>query len=202
MDIKVAGGLSLDIMRQALEQARRGRLHILDKMAEALTTHRPDLSPHAPRITIIRVNTERIKDVIGPGGKNIRKIIELTQTTIDIQDDGTIHIGSPDGVRTEQAIKMIRDLTQEAEVGKIYHGTVRKIMDFGAFVEIYPGTDGLVHISEIATARLDRNDIAKYMAEGETVPVKVLSVDSSGRIKLSRKAAIEELGQGDPKETK
>ncbi len=197
MDIKVKG-ITVDVMRKALEQAKEGRLHILGKMAEALSTHRDDLSPYAPRIVVIKVSTERIKDVIGPGGKNIRKIIELTQTTIDINDDGTINIGSPDGERTKQAIKMIRDLTQEAEVGKIYDGTVRKIMDFGAFVEIFPGTDGLVHISEITAARIDRDDITKYMPEGGTVKVKVVNVDNSGRIKLSRKAAMAELGEEDP----
>ena len=189
LDIKVKG-ITVDIMKQALVQAREGRLHILGCMDEALTEARGDLSPHAPRIVVIHVNTEKIKDVIGPGGKNIRKIIEETQTTIDIQDDGSINIGSPDGERTERAIKMIRDLTAEAEVGKIYQGTVRSIKDFGCFVEIFPGTDGLVHISEICSARIDRNDIAKYMPEGEIVPVKVLAVDQSGRIKLSRKAAL------------
>ncbi len=196
MDIKVKG-ITVEIMRTALDQAKRGRLHILGEMAKAITTARPDISPYAPRITVIKINPEKIKDVIGPGGKNIRKIIEVTQTSIDINDDGSINIGSPDGSRTEAAIKMIRELTQEAEVGKIYTGTVRKIMDFGAFVEIFPGTDGLVHISEITTTRLDRNDIAKYMAEGSQVSVKVISIDQNGRIKLSRKAAMEETDQKD-----
>ncbi|TLN09018.1 polyribonucleotide nucleotidyltransferase, partial [bacterium] len=196
MDIKVQG-LTVEIMRKALDQAKRGRLHILGKMAEALTAHRADLSPHAPRITTITINTEKIKDVIGPGGKNIRKIIELSGTTIDIEDDGTIRIGSPDSEKTKIALKMIRDLTQEAEVGKIYEGTVRKIMDFGAFVEIFPGTDGLVHISEMSRMRVDREDIVKYMPEGSTVTVKVLSIDNTGRIKLSRKAAIEENNEVD-----
>ncbi|PLX44910.1 MAG: polyribonucleotide nucleotidyltransferase [Deltaproteobacteria bacterium] len=191
MDIKIEG-LTVDIMKKALEQARNGRLHILGEMAKAISTPRADLSPHAPRITVITVNTEKIKDVIGPGGKNIRKIIEVSGTTIDINDDGSIHIGSPDGEKTAIAIKMIRDLTQEAEVGKVYEGTVRKIMDFGAFVEIFPGTDGLVHISEIAKERIDRNDIEKFMPEGGTVKVKVLSIDNNGRIKLSRKATLDD----------
>ncbi len=197
MDIKVKG-ITVDIMKQALVQAREGRLHILGCMDEVLSEGRSDLSPHAPRIVVIHVNTEKIKDVIGPGGKNIRKIIEDTQTTIDIQDDGSINIGSPDGERTERAIKMIRDLTQEAELGKIYDGLVRSIKDFGAFVEIYPGTDGLVHISEICENRIDRDGITKYMNEGDTVKVKCLNVDQSGRIKLSRKAAMKDLGLTDP----
>jgi polyribonucleotide nucleotidyltransferase len=197
MDIKVKG-ITVDIMKQALVQAREGRLHILGCMDEVLSEGRSDLSPHAPRIVVIHVNTEKIKDVIGPGGKNIRKIIEETQTTIDIQDDGSINIGSPDGERTERAIKMIRDLTQEAELGKIYDGLVRSIKDFGAFVEIYPGTDGLVHISEICESRIDRDGISKYMKEGDECKVKVLNVDQSGRIKLSRKAAMKDLGLTDP----
>ncbi|TAL17251.1 polyribonucleotide nucleotidyltransferase [bacterium] len=197
MDIKVQG-LTVEIMKKALDQAKQGRMHILGRMEEAIKAPRGDLSPFAPRIVVIQVNTERIKDVIGPGGKNIRKIIELTQTTIDINDDGSIHIGSPDSERTEMAIKMIRQLTAEAEIGKIYQGTVRKIMDFGAFVEIFPGTDGLVHISEISSTRVDRTDIAKYLPEGSVTPVKVLAIDQTGRIKLSRKAALEETGEKDP----
>ncbi|MHB8765510.1 MAG: polyribonucleotide nucleotidyltransferase [Deferrisomatales bacterium] len=187
MDIKVQG-ITPEIMRVALEQARRGRLHILDCMAKALDKPRGSLSPHAPRITVIRVSTEKIKDVIGPGGKNIRGIIAATQTSIDIEDDGSIRIASTNEAQTQAAIKMIRDLTQEAEVGKIYQGTVRRIMDFGAFVEIYPGTDGLVHISEIDRERV--SNVSDYLKEGDSVPVKVIAVDANGRIKLSRKAAL------------
>ncbi len=187
MDIKVQG-ITVEIMRTALEQARRGRLHILDCMDKALTQSRAELSPLAPRITVIHVNTEKIKDVIGPGGKNIRNIIAVTQTSIDIEDDGSIRIASTNEAQTQAAIKMIRDLTQEAEVGKVYQGTVRKIMDFGAFVEIFPGTDGLLHISEIDKERVA--NVTDYLKEGDSVPVKVLAVEPNGRIKLSRKAAI------------
>ncbi len=193
MDIKV-GGITVEIMRTALEQARRGRLHILDCMEKALTAPRPELSPLAPRITVIYVNTEKIKDVIGPGGKNIRNIIAVTQTSIDIEDDGSIRIASTNEAQTQQAIKLIRDLTQEAEVGKIYQGTVRKIMDFGAFVEIFPGTDGLLHISEIDKERVA--NVTDFLKEGDTVPVKVLNVEANGRIKLSRRAAIYEGEEG------
>jgi len=179
MDIKIEG-ITTDIMRTALEQARKGRLHILGCMDKALTEPRAELSAYAPRITVIQVNTEKIKDVIGPGGKNIRNIIQVTQTTIDIEDDGS--------AQTKDAIKMIRDLTQEAEVGKVYEGIVRRIMDFGAFVELFPGTDGLLHISEIDTVRV--NSVSDYFKVGDEVTVKVLNIDQNGRIKLSRKATL------------
>jgi polyribonucleotide nucleotidyltransferase len=187
MDIKVQG-ITQEIMKVALEQARRGRLHILGCMDQALSKNRPELSPLAPRITVIKVNPEKIKDVIGPGGKNIRKIIEVTKTTIDIQDDGSINIASTDEAGTLAAIKMIRALTAEAEIGKVYEGTVRRIMDYGAFVEIFPGTDGLVHISEIDKVKVQ--SVSEFLKEGDVVPVKVVSIDQSGRIKLSRKAAL------------
>jgi polyribonucleotide nucleotidyltransferase len=187
MDIKVQG-ITQEIMRIALEQARRGRLHILGEMEKALATPRPELSPFAPRITVLHVNPEKIKDVIGPGGKNIRKIIEQTKTTIDIQDDGSIHIASVNEAQTLDAIRMIRALTQEAEVGKIYEGVVRRVMDYGAFVEIFPGQDGLLHISEIEKTKVAA--VSDFLKEGDVVPVKVLSIDQSGRIKLSRKAAL------------
>jgi polyribonucleotide nucleotidyltransferase len=187
MDIKVQG-ITQEIMQKALEQARRGRLHILSCMDTALATHRGELSPFAPRITVIRVNPEKIKDVIGPGGKNIRKIIEVTKTSIDIQDDGSINIASVNEAGTLEAIKMIRALTAEAEIGKVYEGTVRRVMDYGAFVEIFPGTDGLVHISEIDKVKVQ--SVTEYLKEGDVVPVKVVSIDQSGRIKLSRKAAL------------
>ncbi len=187
MDIKVQG-ITPEIMKNALDQARRGRLHILGCMEKAIRAPRAELSPHAPRITVIYVPTEKIKDVIGPGGKNIRNIIATTQTSVDIEDDGSIRIASTNEAQTKAAIKMIRDLTQEAEIGKVYQGTVRKIMDFGAFVEIYPGTDGLVHISEIDRERV--NNVSDYLKEGDICPVKVVSVDGNGRIKLSRRAAL------------
>ncbi|GAB4248595.1 polyribonucleotide nucleotidyltransferase [Deferrisoma sp.] len=187
MDIKVAG-ITPEIMRQALEQARQGRLHILGEMEKAIAAPRPDISPYAPRITVIKINPEKIKDVIGPGGKTIRKIIQETQTSIDIEDDGSVMIASTNEEQCKKAIKMIEDLTQEAEVGRVYEGIVRRVTDYGAFVEIFPGTDGLLHISEIDKDRV--NKVTDYMKEGDTVPVKVISIDNTGRIKLSRKAAL------------
>ncbi|MBI5442993.1 MAG: S1 RNA-binding domain-containing protein, partial [Deltaproteobacteria bacterium] len=187
MDIKVQG-ITHEIMQIALEQARKGRLHILDQMEKAISTPRAELSPLAPRITVLRINPEKIKDVIGPGGKNIRKIIEQTKTTIDIQDDGSIHIASTNEAQTLDAIRMIKAITQEAEIGKVYEGIVRRIMDYGAFVEIFPGQDGLLHISEIDKTKVA--SVSDYLKEGDVVPVKVLSIDQSGRVKLSRKAAL------------
>ncbi|MDF1552872.1 MAG: polyribonucleotide nucleotidyltransferase [Deferrisomatales bacterium] len=188
MDIKVRG-LTREILAAALAEARRARLHILDRMEEALAAPRADLSPWAPRITVIHVSPEKIRTVIGPGGKTIRAIVAATQAAIDVEDDGSVRVASSDEARAQEAIRMIRDLTQEAEVGKVYQGVVRRIMDFGAFVEIFPGTDGLVHISEIAHERVAT--VTDYLKEGDEVPVKVLHVDASGKIKLSRKAALE-----------
>lgn len=187
MDIKITG-VTRDIMRQALEQAREGRLHILGRMAEAIETPRQELSPHAPRITTIYVKTDKIRDVIGSGGKNIRGITEATGVTIDIEDTGKINIASADMAACEKAIKMIRDLTAEAEEGKLYMGTVKKVMDFGAFVEIFPGTDGLVHISELDTERV--KNVSDVLKEGDKVLVKCIGIDKQGKIKLSRKEAL------------
>ncbi len=189
MDIKI-GGVDQAIMKQALEQAREGRLHILGKMAEAIIAPRPDLSPYAPRITTIYVKPDQVRTVIGSGGKNVRSIIEATGCSIDIEDDGKINIASNDGNACKMAIKMIRDLTQEAEVGKLYMGTVKKIMEFGAFVEIFPGTDGLVHISELAKERV--RNVSDVLKEGDKVLVKCLDIDRQGKIKLSRKEALGE----------
>jgi polyribonucleotide nucleotidyltransferase len=194
MDIKISG-VDQAIMKQALEQAREGRIHILGKMAETLTEHRPDLSPYAPRITTVYVKPDQVRTVIGSGGKNIRGIVEATGCSIDIEDDGKINIASTDGEACKRAIKMIRDLTQEAEIGKLYMGTVRKIMEFGAFVEIYPGTDGLVHISELDKERV--RNVTDVLKEGDQVLVKCLDIDRQGKIKLSRKEA---LGQTLPEE--
>ncbi|MBE0597692.1 MAG: polyribonucleotide nucleotidyltransferase [Desulfuromonadales bacterium] len=187
MDIKITG-VNRAIMKQALEQARSGRLHILEKMAEAIATPRSDLSPFAPRITTIRVKSDQVRTVIGSGGKNIRAIIEATGCAIDIEDDGRINIASADGEAALKAIKMIRDLTQEAEVGKLYLGTVRKVMEFGAFVEIYPGTDGLVHVSELDKERV--RNVTDVVNEGDQVLVKCIGIDKQGKIKLSRKEAL------------
>jgi polyribonucleotide nucleotidyltransferase len=187
MDIKITG-VSKDIMQKALAQAREGRLHILGRMAETLDVARAELSPFAPRITTIYVKTDKIRDVIGSGGKNIRGITESTGVTIDIDDTGKINIASSDQEACERAIKMIRDLTAEAEEGKLYMGTVKKIMEFGAFVEIFPGTDGLVHISELDKERV--KNVTDILSEGDKVLVKCIGIDKQGKIKLSRKEAL------------
>jgi len=191
MDIKITG-VDKQILTDALEQARRGRLHILAEMAKSIATPRADISKYAPKITTIRIPVSRIKDVIGPGGKVIKDIIARTGASIDIEDDGSVAIASASSESVDQAIKMIRALTQEAEVGKTYLGTVRRIMEFGAFVEIFPGTDGLVHISDLANARVKK--VEDVLKEGDEVLVKVVSVDRSGKIRLSRKEALAEQG--------
>ncbi len=187
MDIKITG-VSREIMKRALEQAREGRLHILGKMAETISASRADMSAYAPRITTIFVKTDKIRDVIGTGGKNIRNITETTGVVVDIDDSGRINIASNDKAACDLAIKMIRDLTAEAEEGKLYMGTVKKIMDFGAFVEIFPGTDGLVHISELDTERV--KNVSDILKEGDKVLVKCIGIDKQGKIKLSRKEAL------------
>jgi polyribonucleotide nucleotidyltransferase len=189
MDIKI-GGVTREIMRDALYQARDGRLHILACMQQALEIPRATMSAYAPRIETLKIKVDRIRDVIGPGGKVIRGIIEETGVKIDVEDDGTIYVASADGEAMQKAIDWIRRLTAEAEVGKIYKGVVKKIMDFGAFVEILPGTDGLLHISQLAPTRVQTvRDVVK---EGDEVMVKVLEVDKSGKIRLSRKEALRE----------
>lgn len=187
MDIKITG-VTREIMQKALAQAREGRLHILGKMEETLRQPRAEMSAYAPRITTIFVKTDKIRDVIGTGGKNIRGITEATGVVIDIDDTGRINIASTDHAACELAIKMIRDLTAEAEEGKLYMGTVRKVMEFGAFVEIFPGTDGLVHISELDTTRV--KNVTDVLNEGDKVLVKCIGIDKQGKIKLSRKEAL------------
>jgi polyribonucleotide nucleotidyltransferase len=187
MDIKITG-VTREIMQKALAQAREGRLHILGKMAETLSQPRADMSSYAPRIVTIWVKTDKIRDVIGTGGKNIRGITEATGVVIDIDDTGKINIASSDKDACDRAIKMIRDLTAEAEEGKLYMGTVKKVMDFGAFVEIFPGTDGLVHISELDTTRV--KNVTDILNEGDKVLVKCIGIDKQGKIKLSRKEAL------------
>ena len=187
MDIKITG-IDESILTRALDQARAGRLHILDKMLATLAQSREDISKYAPRITTIRIRPERIKDVIGPGGKVIKDIIARTGCSIDIEDDGSVAIASTDQDKVEQAIKMVRNLTQDAEIGKVYLGTVRKIVEFGAFVEIFPGTDGLIHISELSDKRV--KNVTDVLHEGDEVLVKCLSVDRQGKIRLSRKEAL------------
>jgi len=188
MDIKISGVTSA-ILKEALYQAKEGRLHILDKMKSAITTPRAELSVYAPRIVTIYVKQEKIKDVIGPGGKNIKGIILETGVKIDIDDTGKVNIASTDSEAAQKAIALVRKLTQEAEIGKIYMGKVKKIMDFGAFVEIFPGTEGLVHISQLAEERV--KNVRDILKEGDEVPVKVLEIDRDGKIRLSRKEALQ-----------
>jgi polyribonucleotide nucleotidyltransferase len=187
MDIKI-DGLTEDILRKALAQARDGRIHIISKIRETLAAPRKDISLYAPRITTVKVKEDQVRTVIGSGGKNIRQIISETGVTIDVQDDGTVTIASSDAEAAARAVAMVKWLTEEAEVGKIYRGTVKKILDFGAFVEILPGTDGLLHISQIAKERIEK--VTDVLHEGDEVMVKVLEVDKSGKIRLSRKDAL------------
>ncbi len=194
MDIKIAG-VSRDVMKAALEQARDGRLHILGEMAKEIEKPREEMSDYAPRITTIKINTDKIRDVIGPGGKVIRGLVEETGCSIDVSDDGTVQVASSDGASMKLAVDKIKMITAEAEVGRIYAGTVRKIVDFGAFVEIMPGTDGLLHISQIAEERI--RDVRDVLKEGEEVRVKVLEVDRSGKIRLSRKDAMADEGSAE-----
>jgi polyribonucleotide nucleotidyltransferase len=189
MDIKI-GGVTRAIMQQALEEARTARLHILGIMNQALPRPRGELSTYAPRIITLHIKPDRIRDLIGPGGKVIRGITEETGVKIDVEDDGTVYVASADGESMQKAIDKIRAITAEAEVGKIYRGTVRKIVDFGAFVEIFPGTDGLVHISQLANERVRK--VSDVLKEGDVIDVKVLEVDKSGKIRLSRKEALKE----------
>jgi polyribonucleotide nucleotidyltransferase len=196
LDVKI-GGVGTAILRGALEQARQGRLFILETMAAVIASPRAQLSTHAPRIVTIRINPDKIREVIGPGGKVIRGIIEKTGANIDIEDDGRINIASADEKAAQAAIDIIRGITAEAEIGKIYRGKVKKITDFGAFVEILPGTDGLVHISQIADQRI--KSVSDVLKEGEEIMVKVLEIDKQGRIKLSRREALREAkANGDP----
>lgn len=191
MDIKCEG-LSRETMTQALEQAKEARLHILDEMAKTVTDARAELKEHAPRITVLKINPEKIRDIIGPGGKTIQSITQSTGVKIDIEDDGTVIVASADSIARDRAVEIINGLTEEAEIGKIYSGVVKRITDFGAFVEILPGTDGLVHISQLDHKRVEKvTDIVK---EGDEVKVRVLDIDKQGRIRLSRKEALGEAG--------
>ena len=192
MDIKIEG-ITIDLMRQALEQARAGRLHILEKMQESLSSPRDSLAPHAPRIYTLQIKPDKIRDVIGPGGKVIRSIIAECGVKVNVDDSGLVTIASVDEASAQQAIEMVNRLTEEAIVGKIYMGTVRKIVDFGAFVEILPNLDGLVHISQLAEHRVQ--SVADELTEGEQVLVKVLEIDRQGKIRLSRKEALMESEQ-------
>jgi polyribonucleotide nucleotidyltransferase len=187
MDIKIAG-LSRSIMAQALDQAREGRLHILGRMLDTLAEPRGDLSKYAPRITTIKVKPDQIRLVIGPGGKTIKGIVDQTGVQIDVEDDGTVNVASADPEAVRKALDIIKGLTAEPEVGATYKGTVRRVTDFGAFVEILPNTDGLLHISEIAHQRIER--VEDVLKEGDSVDVKVLSVERDGKIRLSRRELL------------
>jgi polyribonucleotide nucleotidyltransferase len=193
MDIKIKG-VSREILAQALKQAKEGRMFILDKMLAVIDQPRKELSPHAPRIIAFTINPDKIREVIGPGGKTIKKIIEETGVKIDIEDDGRVFISAVDGEAGDKAYKIIQAMTQEVQVGQIYKGKVVKVMDFGAFVEVIPGVlglqgkEGLVHISQ-----LDVNRVAKVedvVREGDEILVKAIGIDKQGRLNLSRKEAI------------
>jgi polyribonucleotide nucleotidyltransferase len=188
MDIKVTG-LNAQILAEALEQARKGRMFILDKMNDVITEPREEISKYAPRIVTMQINPDKIRDVIGPGGKVIRGIQEKTGAKIDISDDGRIAIATPNGEAAEAAMQIIRDLTAEVEVGQTYLGTVTRIVDFGAFIEVFPGTEGLLHVSEIADYRV--RDVRDELKEGQQLLVKCISVEGN-KIRLSRKALLKE----------
>jgi polyribonucleotide nucleotidyltransferase len=191
MDIKI-GGINAMILQEALEQARKGRLHILSVMEQAINAPRPEMSPFAPRIIQIKINPDKIRDVIGPGGKMIRSIVEETGAKIDVEDDGTVSIATADSEAAQAAVDRIRGLTAEAEIGATYVGTVSRIVDFGAFVEIFPGTDGLLHISEIANHRV--RDVRDELKEGQQIMVKCIGKEGN-KIKLSRKSILREEEQ-------
>jgi len=188
MDIKIAG-VNAQIMAEALEQAKKGRLYILNAMQQTLAEPRTEIAPYAPRIIKIKINPDKIRDVIGPGGKVIRALVEETGAKIDVEDDGTVSIATADGAAAEAAVARIRGITAEAEVGQTYVGTVNRIVDFGAFVEIFPGTDGLLHISEIADRRI--RDVRDELKEGQQIMVKCIGKDGN-KIKLSRKAVLQD----------
>jgi polyribonucleotide nucleotidyltransferase len=187
MDIKIAG-LSRDVLAQALDQAREARIFILDRMLATLSEHRPDLSKWAPRITQIKVKPDQIRLIIGPGGKTIKGIIDQTGVAIDVEDDGTVNVASSDSDAVKRALDIIKGLTTEPEVGAVYKGTVTRVADFGAFIEVMPGTDGLLHVSEMAHHRVDK--VTDVMKEGDSVEVKVLSMDRDGKIRLTRRELL------------
>jgi len=187
MDTKISG-VPRQVMLRALNQAREGRITILEEMGKGLEKPRAELSPWAPRITVIQIHQDKIRDIIGPGGKTIRSIQERTDTRLKVDDSGRVEIASTDQTKAKQAIDLIRELTQEAEIGKLYLGVVKRTVDFGAFVEIFPGTEGLVHISHLAEGRVERT--TDVVREGDEVLVRVIDIDRSGKIRLSRKEAL------------
>ena len=187
MDIKI-DGLSREILSKALEQARLGRLHILKEMMKALPKEREEISLNAPRIHRFKINPDKIRDVIGPGGRVIRDIVARSGAKVEVTDDGTVQVAGVGKEAVESAVRMIEDLTREAEINKVYKGLVRRILDFGAFVELFPGTEGLCHISELSDKRVEK--VTDVLQEGDEVSVVVLSIDREGKIRLSRKKAI------------
>jgi len=187
MDIKIAG-VSIDIMRSALQQARDARLVVLAKMREAIEKPRPELSPYAPRFVTIKIRPEKIREIIGPGGKIIRGIQEQTGTKIDVEDDGRVTVFSPDNASVQKALGIIQDICREVELDRIYLGKVKKIVEFGAFVEVIPNTEGLLHISQIAESRI--RTVQDVLTEGDEVLVKVIEIDGNGKMRLSRKMAL------------
>ncbi|MFN7097944.1 MAG: S1 RNA-binding domain-containing protein, partial [Gammaproteobacteria bacterium] len=188
MDIKITG-ITKEIMQIALQQAKEGRMHILGLMNKALASSRQEISAYAPRITTFNINPDKIRDVIGKGGVTIRDIIEKTGVTIDVTDDGLIKIAAVEGTAAEKAKQMIERIVADVEVGEVYEGPIVKIMDFGAFVSILPGKEGLVHISQICNERV--NNVTDKLHEGQVVKVKVIEIDKQGRIRLSMKALSE-----------
>jgi polyribonucleotide nucleotidyltransferase len=188
MDIKIKG-ITSEILAAALDQAKEARLHILEKIEALMPSPRPDLKPHAPRMTVIKVDPEKIGQIIGPGGKNVRGIQDETGVRIDIEDDGTVYISAVDGPSADRAREMIERTVEEAVIGRIYTGKVVRTTDFGAFVEILPGTDGLVHISQLSSDHVDKVEDVAGM--GEEITVMVTDIDGTGRIRLSRQAVLE-----------
>jgi len=186
--------ITLSLMKEALEQARQGRLHILGKMNATLSATRGAMSPFAPRILTLKIKQDKIREVIGPGGKVIRGITEKTGAKIEIDDSGLIQIASVDESAAQRAVEMINQIVEEVEVGRIYLGKVKTIADYGAFVELFPGTTGLCHISQLADHRVEK--VLDVVSEGDMILVKALEVDRQGKIRLSRKEAVSEVGDG------
>ena len=189
MDIKI-DGVSREIMSTALAQAKAGRIHILEKMAESLNTARSEVPEHAPKVFNLQINPDKIRDLIGPGGKVIKGLTAEFGVKIDVEDSGKVMVFAPTGLIGNEAVAKINELTADPEIGRIYEGVVQKVLDFGAFVQIMPGVDGLVHISELENRRVEK--VTDVLNEGDTVRVKVLEIDQRGKIRLSRKAAMEE----------
>jgi polyribonucleotide nucleotidyltransferase len=189
LDIKLRG-IGFEILAESLRQARQARLEILDKMAQTISASRPELSPYAPRMHEITIDSGKIGAVIGPGGKTIRSIIEETKTTIDVRNDGKVIVGSPNEEAAQKAIRMIEDLTRDVNLGDIYTGKVTRLLNFGAMIEILPGKEGLVHISELADHYVSK--VEDVVSVGDEIMVKAIGIDDLGRINLSRKAVLEE----------